>query len=164
MSNTMNDTIRAYVAVAADFGDAIRSETPEGAEAAALAFGEGAHVIDTLGAPYHPAVQQVVSGELMLVGFGSFNPKRGADANLLEAAKKKQPYAMRAFLEVGANPGVTEKDGATALHWAVGRGCVDCAKVLLAAGGDADAADAKGVSPRALAQKSAKADMVALFS
>lgn len=154
---------KAYVAVRADFTDAILCETAEGAAAAALSFGDGAHVVDTLGAPYHPAVSRVEGGQLALVGFGSFNPKLGADANLLEAVKKRQPYAVRAFLAVGASANAREKDGATALHWAVGRGSAECVKVLMAAGADADAQDANGQSPRKLAREKGDAALIALL-
>ncbi|MCR4378757.1 MAG: ankyrin repeat domain-containing protein [Rhodospirillales bacterium] len=155
--------MKAYIAIPADFCDAVACETAEGASAVALSFGEGAYVVDTLGAPYHPAVQQVIGGQLMLEGFGSFNPKRGPSANLFEAVKKKQAYAARAFLAVGADVNATEKDGATPLHWAVGRGCADCVRVLMAAGADADARDTNGQSPRKLAQEKGDAAIIALL-
>jgi len=155
--------MKAYIAIPADFSDAVACETAEGASAVALSFGEGAYVVDTLGAPYHPAVQQVIGGQLMLEGFGSFNPKRGPSANLFEAVKKKQAYAARAFLAVGADACAAEKDGATPLHWAVGRGCVDCVRVLMAAGANPDAKDANGQSPRKLAKDKANAEIIALL-
>ncbi len=142
---------KSYAVVTADFSDVVLCQTAEGAEAAALSFGEDAHVVDTMGAPYHPAVQRVVDGQLVLLGFGSFNPKLGADANLFVAVKKKQPYAARAFLAIGANPHACEKDGATPLHWAVGRECVACIAVLMARGANLDAVDAQGQTPRGLA-------------
>lgn len=155
--------MKAYIAIPADFSDAVACETAEAASAVALSFGEGAYVVDTLGAPYHPAVQRVLNGQLMLEGFGSFNPKRGPSANLFEAVKKKQAYAARAFLAVGADANAAEKDGATPLHWAVGRGCVDCVRVLMAAGANPDAKDANGQSPRALAKDKVNAEIIALL-
>ncbi len=151
---------KALVAVTADFSDVVLCETAEGAEAAALSFGDGAHVVDTMGAPYHPAVQRVEGGKMVLLGFGSFNPKLGADANLFVAVKKKQPYAARAFLGVGANPCACEKDGATPLHWAVGRGCSACITVLMAAGADPDAADDRGQTPWDLARDTNNAEIL----
>lgn len=143
---------RRYVVVSADLETAGDYANPQGAEAAALAFGEGAHVIDMMGQTYTPAVQCVENGALVYVGYGSFSRKRGLDANLLESAKKGQPYAVRAYLACGADPNASDREGGTALLFAVAADCPACVDVLLRGGADPERADDDGITPRELAR------------
>lgn len=148
----MTALTRRYVVVSPDMKTASDYANMEGAAAAAIAFGENAHVIDMMGQTYMPAVQKVEDGALVYVGYGSFNRKRGPEANLIEAAKKGQPYAVRAYLACGANPNATDREGATPLLFAIAADCEACVRVLLQAGADAMRADDDGVTPRELAR------------
>jgi len=154
---------RRFFTVSPDMKTSAGFENREGAEAAALAFGDGAHVVDTLSSPYQPAVQEVAEGELRYVGFGSFNRRDGLDANIIEAAKKGYAPIVRAFLEKGADVNAAAENGATALHWAAAKGSVDIARVLLAAGADVTRTDAKGLTPLALAEQKGRDEVAALL-
>ena len=48
-------------------------ETGEAAETAARAYGEGAHVVDTLAQAYKPMLQEIRGGELVISGFGGWD-------------------------------------------------------------------------------------------
>jgi len=124
-----------------------------GAEAAAVAFGEGTHVIDTKSGPYQPAVQVVEGGALLLVGHGAFDRRQGLDGNLVEAARKGILPAVIAFLARGANVNAVGPGGGSALMWAVARGHADVFDIVMAAGADPDLADNAGLTPRQLAVK-----------
>ncbi|TCS60306.1 ankyrin repeat domain-containing protein [Varunaivibrio sulfuroxidans] len=143
---------RRYVVVSPDMQTVGDYANMEGAEAAAVAFGENAHVVDMMGQTYMPAVQRVEDGALVYVGYGSFNRKRGLEANLIEAAKKGQAYAVRAYLACGANPNAADREGSTPLLFAIAADCEACVRVLLQAGAEAACADDDGVTPRELAR------------
>ena len=125
----------------------------QGAEAAAVAFGDGTHVIDTRSGPYQPAVQVVEDGEMRLVGHDAFDRRQGLDGNLVEAAKRDILPAVIAFLARGANINAVGPGGGSALMWAVARGNQDIFDVVMDAGADPDLADKAGLTPRQLAVK-----------
>ncbi|MCB2101107.1 MAG: ankyrin repeat domain-containing protein [Rhodobacterales bacterium] len=154
---------RQFAVVPPDDRDVATFDTQAGAEAAALAFGEGTHVVDTLSGAYHPAVQVVEGGELGYVGFGSFDARLGDDGNLIEAARKGEPAILRAFLARGADPNATDAKGGTVLHWAVAKGNARVVGLLLAAGADPARPDAQGTTPRDLAAKRGRDALVALL-
>jgi ankyrin repeat protein len=144
---------KRYVIISPDLATAAGFENLAGAEAAALAFGDGAHVVDTSGTPYHPAVMAVEKGVLEYVGFGSFDSRLGLDANLIWAARKGHPAIVKAFLARGADPAAADDDGGTALHWAVAASSADAVRLLIGAGAPVDTADVRGTTPLALAER-----------
>ena len=123
----------------------------EGAEAAALAFGNDAHVIDTASKPYQPAVQAVEDGSLNYVGFGSFDQHQGFDKNLIESVKRDAWAAVLGFLARGASPDAADASGGSALIWAVARNNGVIVNILLDAGADVNKADQGGMTPLKLA-------------
>lgn len=154
---------RRFFTVSADLEIAAGFENRAGAEAAALAFGDGAHVIDTLSNPYQPAVREVAGGELRYVGYGSFDSRDGLDANIIEAARKGYAPIVRAFLEKGADVNAAADNGATALHWAAAKGNVEIVRVLLKAGADVARPDSKGLTALTLAENKGHAEVAELI-
>ncbi len=154
---------RRYVVVSPDHETTAGFDTPEGAETAALAFGDGAHVVDSGGTPYHPAVMKVESGVLGYEGYGAVDGRAGSDSNLIEGAKKGHAAVVRAFLARGGKADASDKNGGTALHWAVAGGNAGVVRLLLAAGAKADATDNKGTTPLMLAEKKGKGDIADLL-
>jgi hypothetical protein len=144
---------RRFYVVSPDNGFAAGYDRIEAAETAALGFGEGAHVVDTTGTPYKPAVMKVEDGVLSYVGYGSFDSRLGIEANLIEAVKKGYPPAVKAFLARGADADAADKNGGTALIWAVARGNAEVVRLLIDAGAEVSRADNGGLTPLALATR-----------
>lgn len=79
-------------------------DQPESAKQAALAYGDGAQVVDTMAQAYHPMLQEVSGGELDYAGFGGWDTGRhGFDYDLIEAIKKGHVALVHAFLAKGAS-------------------------------------------------------------
>ncbi len=134
---------------------------PDSARHAALAYGEGAHVIDTLAQAYHPMLQEVSAGELRYAGFGGWDSGRhGLDHDLIEAIKKGHPALVHAFLAKGASANVRDKQGSPAILWAVGGGKTECLKLLIQAGCDPNAKDRDGTTPPVLAKRKKRREML----
>ncbi len=151
---------RRFYVVTPDNATAAGFENTEGAEAAALAYGDGAHVIDTEAMPYQPSVRVVEGGEITYVGFGMFDARKGAGGGLIEAAKKGFPPLVRAYLAKGTDPNSTDRHGGTALHWAVAAGKEEALRMILDAGADPNLADGKGVTPLKLAEDRNRPEIV----
>jgi hypothetical protein len=149
----MNAPPRRFYALSPDYVTAAGFENLAGAEAAAVAFGEGAHVVDTLSTTYTPAIYKVQEGELRLQGQGSFDHRHGLGANLIEAARKRIPPLVRALIAKGADPNASDPKGGTALHWAVAGGDFEVVRLLLEAGADPKRPDGGGLTPLALARQ-----------
>ncbi len=129
-------------------------ESPEAAETAARAYGEGAQVVDTLAQAYKPMLQEMRGGELVLAGFGGWDTGRfGLDRDLIEGIKKGHVAIAHAFLAKGAEAGARDQHGGPALHWAVASGRPETVKLLLDHGAEASARDAEGQTALDLAQK-----------
>ena len=81
------------------------------------------------------------------------------------AAQQSQTEAARALLQAGADVDPRDKHGNTPLGRAIfnSRGDVGTVAVLLNAGADPDVVNGSGVSPRALAERMAAADVLALI-
>ncbi|NQU56736.1 MAG: ankyrin repeat domain-containing protein, partial [Rhodospirillales bacterium] len=152
-----------YVAISADRASLGGFDNLAGAEAAALAFGDGAHVVDTESSPYQPAVQVVEIGILTYVGHGSFDKRQGLDKNLVEAVKRGAVAAAQAFLARGASPDATDVAGGTALIWAVARGDGDVVDILLKAGANPSLTDAKGVTALKLAEDKGRTEIAEML-
>ncbi len=132
-------------------------ESPEAAETAARAYGEGAHVVDTLAQAYRPMLQEMRGGELVISGFGGWDTGRfGLDRDLIEGIKKGHVAIAHAFLAKGADPNTRDKHDGPALHWAVAGGRAETVKLLLAHGAEPNARDGEGQSALALAETRGK--------
>jgi ankyrin repeat protein len=80
---------------------------------------------------------------------------------LADAAERGDKAAVKLLLKQGADVGVAQGDGMTALHWAAERGDVELAQQLLFAGANASAVTRIGLyTPMHLAAKSASASVV----
>ena len=88
---------------------------------------------------------------LALLGAGP-----SADLTLVDAVKAGNGDAVRALLRGKADSNSAEPDGTTALHWAVQRGDVAMADLLLKAGATVGAANRYGVTPLSLAATNAQ--------
>jgi ankyrin repeat protein len=132
-------------------------ETSAAAETAARAYGEGAHVVDTLAQAYKPMLQEIRDGELVISGFGGWDTGRfDLDRDLIEAIKKGHIALPHAFLAKGADANARDNHGGPALHWAVAGGRVETVKLLLDAGAEVQARDGEGQSALELAEKRGK--------
>ncbi|MDH5747921.1 MAG: ankyrin repeat domain-containing protein [Rhodospirillales bacterium] len=154
---------RRFYVVTPDNSAAAGFENTEGAEAAAVAYGDGAHVVDTEAMPYQPSVRVVEGGEIAYVGFGMFDSRKGAGGGLIEAAKKGFPPLVRAYLAKGADPNSTDPHGGTALHWAVAAGNEEAVRMILAEGADPNLPDGKGAPPLKLAEERNKPKIIKLL-
>jgi ankyrin repeat protein len=80
---------------------------------------------------------------------------------LADAAERGDKAAVKLLLKQGADVGVAQGDGMTALHWAAERGDAELAQQLLFAGANAAAVTRIGLyTPLHLAAKSASASVV----
>src|SRR6476619_699113 len=80
---------------------------------------------------------------------------------LADAAEKGDKNAVKLLLKQGADVGVAQGDGMTALHWAAERGDAELAQQLLFAGANASAVTRIGLyTPLHLAAKSGSASVV----
>jgi len=136
----------------------------EAAETAALSFGEGAHVIDTLAKGYQPMLSEVIDGELLIAGLSGWDTGKPGrlDLDFIEAAKKHAALA-HAFLEKGADINAVDKNGGTALHWAVGGNKPDTVRLLLANGIEASAIDSRGQTPLDIAENRNRPALIAMI-
>jgi len=124
----------------------------EEAERAALACGEGAHLVDTQAPAYVPMIQQVIDGELRILGVGGWGADRlSVEQNFLQAIKRKQLPIVHAFLTAGANPDARDDQGRPAIIWAVASGRPEIVKFLLERGADPNATDPDGTTALSLA-------------
>jgi hypothetical protein len=82
---------------------------------------------------------------------------------LMDAAHVGSVDLVALFLEKGADPDLTSKDGQTALVVAVGRNDVETAGILISGGADPDLADKLGLSARKYAALFKNPSMLALF-
>jgi hypothetical protein len=139
-------------------------ETGAAAETAARAYGEGAHVVDTLAQAYKPMLQEIRGGELVISGFGGWDTGRfGLDRDLIEAIKKGHVAIAHAFLAKGADAGARDNHGGPALHWAVAGGRPETVKLLLDEGADPSARDAEGQSALDLAKARGRQEIAELL-
>lgn len=136
----------------------------EAAETAALAYGDGAFIVDTLAKSYQPMLSEVMGGEVRIAGISGWDTGKPGrlDHDFIEAAKKHIALA-EAFLEKGANVNAADANGGTALHWAVGGNKPEIAELLLARGASAAAADGAGQTPLQLATRLKRAKLIPLL-
>jgi hypothetical protein len=144
-------------------GDSFASfDHAEAAEKAALGMGENAHVVDTLAPVYIPMIQQVVGGQLQILGVGGWGADRlSPEQNLLQAIKRKQLPIVHAFCAKGASPDTRDEHGRPAIIWAVASGRPEILRFLLEQGADPKAADPQGMTALGLATERQATELVA---
>jgi len=124
----------------------------EEADRQALAYGEGAHLVDTQAPAYVPMIQQVVDGELRILGVGGWGADRlSVGQNFLQAIKRKQLPIVHAFLAAGANPDARDDHDRPAIIWAVASGRPEIVEFLLERGANPNATDPDGTTALSLA-------------
>jgi hypothetical protein len=130
---------------------AVGYDRREIALAVAQDYGEGAHIIDTGATPYHPLAEKIENGEPVYLGFGGWSAKADALENLIEAIKQGYAPIVRAFAESVPDLDQHDRNGGTALLWAVAGREPDIVQMLLERGADPNRADTDGTAPLALA-------------
>jgi hypothetical protein len=136
----------------------------EGARTAALAYGEGAFVVDTLAQAYMPMLQETREGELVYAGYGGWDTGRfGLERDLVEGIKKGHVAIVHAFLAKGAPADACDRNGAPALLWAVGGGKREIVELLLAEGAEVNARDTEGRSALRVAEARGRKEIAALL-
>jgi len=158
----MTDAPRPQYFVRSPDGRAIKGYADkEVADYVALEFGDGAVIVDTLATTYKPLAEEVGGGKVRYMGVGGWGARTLTnEQNLIEAIKRKHLAATHAYLELGASPNATDKNGDPALHWAVASGQVEIVKLLLKNGASADIRDSDGKTPRDLANERGNGEMV----
>ena len=76
---------------------------------------------------------------------------RGAGSDVADAVMNRDQAALQALLRKKADVNAPQRDGATALHWAVYHDDVETADLLLRAGAKPDVLNRTGMSPLAMA-------------
>jgi len=156
-------TTRRFFVLSPDANRSDSFDSRGGAEAAALAWGEGAHIVDTVAQVYHPIAQRIENGATLYLEYGAWNTAVSADQNVIEAVKKGYAPIVRAFLNAGGSVNARDANGGSALHWAVARGDRATVELLLAAGADAKAVDAKGQTPLDVATRKNRDEIAGLL-
>jgi hypothetical protein len=137
----------------------------EAAEGAALSLGDGSHVVDTRAPVYVPMIQEVVDGELRILGVGGWGADRLSPAqNFLQAIKRKQLAIVHAFLAAGADPNTRDDHDRPAIIWAVASGRPEIVRFLLEQGADPDATDPDGTTASSLAAERGASRIVEILS
>jgi ankyrin repeat protein len=86
-----------------------------------------------------------------------------AETSLADSAERRDWPILRALLQENADVNAPQADGMTALHWAAYHDALDAAKLLIAAGADAQAANRYRVPPLALACTNGNSAIVELL-
>ncbi len=138
--------------------------SPVTAEQAALQLGEGTHVVDALAPAYVPMIQQVIDGELRILGVGGWGANRLSLAqNFLQAIKRKQVAIVHTFLARGADPDTQDNKGRPAIIWAVASGQPEIVQLLLDKDANPDVTDRQGITALDLAVERGKQGVIALL-
>jgi len=87
-------------------------------------------------------------------------PVAAATSDVADAAMRGDAAAVRALVEKKADVNAPQKDGSTALHWAVQRGNVELINLLIRSGANVKAATREGVTPLWLASVNGDATAV----
>src|SRR5678816_737712 len=83
-----------------------------------------------------------------------------ANADVADAAMRKDRAAVQALLQKGGNVNAAQADGARAIHWAVYNGDLEMTKMLIAAGADVKAANRNGSTALWLASTNGDAAII----
>ena len=84
-----------------------------------------------------------------------------ADPAIADAAQSGDLKTVRALLRQTVDVNAPQRDGMTALHWAVQRNDLAMTDLLLGAGADWKAANRTGVKPIYLAAENGSAELIA---
>ena len=138
--------------------------TMQGAETAALEYGNGAFVVDSQALTYEPMVQLVKGSELVYFGVSGWNTnKLNESDNMIEGIRNGHVAIVHAFLERGADVNYIDKHGGTPLHWAAARGLAEIVELLLSRGADPEVKDADGEMPCDVAKIKKRDDIFQLL-
>ncbi|HET9270260.1 MAG TPA: ankyrin repeat domain-containing protein [Vicinamibacterales bacterium] len=85
---------------------------------------------------------------------------RGAGSDVADAVMKRDHAALQALLKKKADVNAPQRDGATALHWAVYNDDVEAADLLLRAGAKPNVVNRTGMSPLAMASLYGSAPLI----
>src|SRR5213594_130940 len=85
---------------------------------------------------------------------------RAANSELADAAMKGDKAAVRSLLQKKVNVNAAQRDGATALHWAVRLDDLETADLLIRAGANVSATTRAGATPLQLAAVNGNAAMI----
>ena len=105
------------------------------------------------------ATAVLVIGALAIAGPGA----AATDAQLADAAEKRQGDLVATFLEQGVDVNAPQPDGATALHWAAHWDDLATARQLMAAGANANVVNDYGVTPLSLAATNGSEALIGLL-
>ena len=105
-------------------------------------------------------VKRLVNWGMVLLLSGASLAVASGDLRMVEAAKRKDPAAVRSLLEQQVDVNAAEGDGATALMWAVHAHDAQTADLLIRSGANVNAANDNGVTPLWLACTNGNAAMV----
>lgn len=158
-----NTDRRFYIIPADDDREIICVGKIELAERFAVEFGNGSHIVDTLAAPYYPMVKKVEDGVAVYLEYGGWDMVADPGSNLIEAVKKDCPAIVQAFLAKGSDPNATDRNGGTALIWAVARGDIDAVRLLIDAGAAVNTEDSHGMTALEMARSKHRDEIVALL-
>jgi hypothetical protein len=87
-------------------------------------------------------------------GGGGGNVGKSADDLMIDWSRKGWVGGcVHAALHLGANPCIADAKGDTAMHLAAGQGHPETCHAIIEVGGDANAVNSEGLSPRLLAEK-----------
>ena len=138
--------------------------TMQGAETAALEYGNGAYVVDTQALTYEPMVQLVKNRELVYFGVSGWNTnKLTPSENMIEGIKNASLPIVHAFLECGADASFVDPLGGTPLHWAAASGKSDIVELLLSRGASAEVPDADGETALEVATARGRLEVIELL-
>lgn len=99
--------------------------------------------------------------KLVVIAFLFFTSTAfGADAPLADAAEKANWPKVRTLLKEKVDANAVQKDGMTALHWAVQHDDPEITKLLLSAGAKATVENRYGVTPLSLACTNGNAEVI----
>src|SRR5262245_1323739 len=89
---------------------------------------------------------------LLLLALLSIGPAFPADpSSVADAVMRGDRAALRLLLQQKADVTIPQRDGATALHWAVYRDDLESTDLLIRAGAKPDVRNREGITPLAMA-------------
>lgn len=153
-----------YFVRSPDGGEIAGHDGPGAARAAALEYGDGALLIDTLAGTYLPMLQQCRDGDVVYAGYGGWDTGRfGIDRDFIESIKKGHPAIVHAFIAKGADVNARDSAGGPALHWAVGGGKREIVGLILDHGADVSRTDRHGQTALDLARKKGRIEIAGIL-
>ena len=134
------------------------------ARTAALDYGDGALLIDTLAGTYLPMLLRCRDGDVVYAGYGGWDTGRfGIDRDFIESIKKGHPAIVQAFIAKGADVNARDSAGGPALHWAVGGGKPEIVRLILGHGADICQTDRHGQTALELARKKGRIEIAGML-